>query len=174
MMSSPLREHSPNASAENACGARTRIEGDIVALYIAGWLEADPAKIAAAAAPGYDFHDPLIGHFSMRSLPRYFGILRARFAASHTRHLAFALHGPIQSLNGDRPRRYWREAPLLGLAGESEIIVTHRGIAAESVAYDLNVASEALRGCARMGAAQPGRRNSGFQPSSLRAFSVAA
>jgi hypothetical protein len=68
-----------------------------------------------------------------------------RHPAPRARNLAFALHGPIHPLRGDRSRRYWREAPLLGLAGESEIVVTRRGVAAEAVEYDLNIASDALR-----------------------------
>jgi hypothetical protein len=40
---------------------------------------------------------------------------------------------------------YWREAPHLGLTGHSEIVVTHRGIVSEAVAYDLNIACEMLR-----------------------------
>jgi hypothetical protein len=41
--------------------------------------------------------------------------------------------------------RYWREAPLLGLTGDSEITVTASGVTAETVAYDLNVACATLR-----------------------------
>jgi len=122
----------------------------ILAHYLEGWAEADPAKIADATAEDYDFHDPLVGRFSRRTLPQYFALLRSRFGiagVAATRDLAFTLRGPMSSASHAARRQYWREAPLLGLTGLSEISVGHEGVAAEAVAYDLNLACETLRGC---------------------------
>jgi len=58
-----------------------------------------------------------------------------------------ALRGPMSSASRPARRQYWREAPLLGLTGLSEISVRHEGVAAEAVAYDLNLACETLREC---------------------------
>jgi hypothetical protein len=111
--------------------------------------EADPAKIAAATADDYDFHDPLVGHFSMRTLPQYFALLRSRFAVAGVaarRELAFTLRGPMPSASHSARRQYWRDAPLLGLTGFAEITMRRGHVAAEAVSYDLNMACEALRG----------------------------
>jgi hypothetical protein len=40
---------------------------------------------------------------------------------------------------------FWREAPRIGLTGISRIEVGERGVVSESVAYDLNLASDLLR-----------------------------
>jgi len=125
--------------------AQSTAKGSL-ALYIAGWSEVDQAKIADATSEGYEFHDPLVGRFSKRTLPQYFALLRSRFAAAglvRTGDLAFTLRGPMQSVPGE----YWREAPFLGLSGVARITVTPQGVAAETVAYDLNMACETLRGC---------------------------
>jgi hypothetical protein len=117
--------------------------------YIEGWAEADAAKITDATAEDYDFHDPLVGHFSRRTLPQYFALLRARFGiagVAATRDLAFTLRGPMSSASHAARRHYWREAPLLGLTGLAEITVRHGRIVAQEVTYDLNMACEMLRG----------------------------
>ena len=122
----------------------------MLARYLDGWAEADPAKIADATAEDYDFHDPLVGRYSKRTLPQYFALLRLRFAVAgvaRAQDLAFTLRGPMLGPSHGARRQYWREAPHLGLTGLSEIIVTHRGVAAEAVAYDLNMACATLRGC---------------------------
>jgi hypothetical protein len=119
-----------------------------LARYIEGWAEADPAKIADATADDYDFHDPLVGRFSRRTLPQYFALLRSRFAnagVAGTRDLAFTLCGPMTGASHAARRQYWREAPLLGLTGLTEITVRHDRVVAEEVAYDLNMACETLR-----------------------------
>ena len=116
--------------------------------YLEGWAEANPAKIFAATAHGYRFDDPLVGAFSRWSFPVYFEHLRGRFAragAVAAGDFAFAIHGPM-----DGPRRrgrlkFFREAPRLGLTGVTVITVGERGIVAESVAYDLNLAADVLR-----------------------------
>jgi hypothetical protein len=120
---------------------------EALALYIEGWSEADAAKIADATVDDYDFHDPLVGHFSKRTLAQYFALLRSRFADTSLlgeHHLGFMLRGPFSSCNEPR-QRYWREAPCLGLSGTADIIVTSGGVAAEAVAYELNIACEVLR-----------------------------
>jgi hypothetical protein len=42
--------------------------------------------------------------------------------------LAFTLRGPMLGPCDAARRQYWREAPLLGLTGHSEIALTERGI----------------------------------------------
>ena len=137
----PVRLSVPERVASDSMRAR----------YLDGWAEADPAKITDATAEDYDFHDPLVGHFSRCTLPQYFALLRSRFGivgVATRRDLAFTLRGPMSSApQAARRQQYWREAPLLGLRGLSEIVVTHRGVVAEAVAYDLNIACETLRGC---------------------------
>src|SRR5215831_21184998 len=90
---------------------------ELLANYVKDWSDADPEKIAAAAADEYEFHDPLVGRFSKCDLPQYFALLRARFlvAAPPTRScVGFSLHGPMSVGSKDGCQRYWREAPLLG------------------------------------------------------------
>jgi hypothetical protein len=121
-----------------------------VARYLDGWAEADPDMIADATTESYEFHDPLVGCYSKRTLSQYFAVLRSRFAVAgvaRAQHLAFTLRGPMLGPSQGTRHQYWREAPHLGLTGLSEIIVTCRGVAAEAVAYDLNMACETLRGC---------------------------
>ena len=76
----------------------TRAAHAPLARYLEGWAQADPAKIIAAVAPGYRFHDPLIGAFTQHSLPRYFDDLQARCARAGAilrQDLAFLLCGPM-------------------------------------------------------------------------------
>jgi hypothetical protein len=131
-----------------ATRARAKIEAEVLALYIAGWSEADPHKIAEATAAEYVLDDAFVGRFSSHSLPKYFEILRSQFGATAPtaqKDLAFALRGPLDGSSAEPIRRYWREVPHLGLTGVTSITVTPRGIAADLVAYDLNMACEILR-----------------------------
>jgi hypothetical protein len=41
--------------------------------------------------------------------------------------------------------QFWREAPGIGFTGVAEIEIGERGVVAERVAYDLNLASDILR-----------------------------
>jgi hypothetical protein len=132
---------------------RSRTEAEILALYLAGWSEADPYKIAEATAADYAFEDAFVGRFSRHSLPRYFEVLRTRFAVcgpTARKELAFTLRGPMESFGAARTspcwQEYWREAPCLGLTGVARIMVTPKGIAADVVCYDLNMACKTLRG----------------------------
>ena len=47
-------------------------------------------------------------------------------------------------LRSPRELQFWREAPRIGLTGVAEIEIGERGVVAERVAYDLNLASEIL------------------------------
>jgi hypothetical protein len=116
--------------------------------YVEGWAEADVDKIFDATAPSYRFTDPLVGSFSGRLLHEYFDILQCRFsrAGTITKHeLAFFLRGPLEGRSNGRDLRFWREAPLIGLTGVAEVEIGERGVIAERVAYDSNLASNTLR-----------------------------
>jgi hypothetical protein len=149
----PLAARSRTRTWRQATHGRT--EAELLALYIAGWSEADPRKIADAAAVDYAFEDPLIGRFCRHSLAEYLEIVRGRFAVSGAtarKDLAFILRGPMEGIAGKRTgncwREFWREAPALGLTGVARIAVTPKGIVGDAVAYDLNMATEVLRGSA--------------------------
>src|SRR5262252_7467260 len=103
--------------------------------YIEGW-----------AQTSYRFTDPFVGSFDGRSLHKYFDLLRDRLSctgAISRRELAFFLHGPM-NLRSHKELQFWREAPRIGLTGVAEIEIGERGVAAERVAYDLNLASHIL------------------------------
>jgi|SRR5262245_1096352 len=120
----------------------------ILAQYLAGWAEADPLKIIAASAPGYRLDDPLVGLFSRWSVPQYFDELQGRLSGTGAlapRDLAFVLHGPMEQSSSRLGLQFWREAPRLGLTGVATIKVGERGVIAETIAYDLNLASDLLR-----------------------------
>jgi hypothetical protein len=140
--------HSPLPASLGARVDERPIWNSILITYLEGWAEADPTKITRATVEDYDFHDPLVGHFSKQSLWKYFMLLRARFAVSGTvrrRDLAFALRGPTKAALSGAAYEYWREAPHLGLTGTTSLLVTREGVAAEVVAYDLNIASDTLQ-----------------------------
>ena len=146
-----------NASADGAAGIfgtatpwttvarasgeeRFLVANSMLVRYLEGWAEADPAE-------NYEFYDPLVGCYSRRTLPQYFALLRSRFAAAgvaRVQDLAFTLRGPMSGPFNAARRQYWRESFHLGHTGISEILVTHRGVASEAVAYDLNLASDIL------------------------------
>jgi hypothetical protein len=115
--------------------------------YIEGWAEANMDKIFDSITPSYRFSDPLVGSFSNRSLHNYFDILQETFSrvGTITKHnLAFFLRGPLEGPSGTKVR-FWREAPLIGLTGVTEIEIGEQGIVAERVVYDGNLASDMLR-----------------------------
>ena len=113
--------------------------------YIRGWATADPATIARATVDGYRFRDPLVGVFSRQRLSRYFEFLHAQFDCAAVRaQPMFHLHGPMdESIQGEFA--FFREAPQLGLTGIARILVGQRGVMAETVTYDLSMATELLR-----------------------------
>ena len=114
--------------------------------YIEGWAQTDLEKILDATASSYRFTDPFVGSFDARSLHKYFDLLQDRLSctgAISRRELAFFLHGPMK-LRSHKELQFWREAPRIGLTGVAEIEIGERGVAAERVAYDLNLASEIL------------------------------
>jgi hypothetical protein len=120
--------------------------GEHVVSYLKGWAEANFAKIPAATTPDYRFHDPFVGSFSRWSLHEYFDLVLDRLCcagAISRPDIAFFLWGPMDSRPGQL--QFWREAPRIGLTGITQIEIAERGVIAESVAYDLNVASHMLR-----------------------------
>jgi hypothetical protein len=124
------------------------IRNSLLDRYIEGWAEANSAKVAAATAPGYCFCDPLVGNFLPRTLHEYFDLLGDRLFRAGVPgrpDIAFVLCGPMDRPSHSGKLQFWREAPRMGLTGISEIEVGHRGVIAERVAYDLNLASDALR-----------------------------
>ena len=114
--------------------------------YIEGWGQADLEKILEATAPSYRFTDPFVGSFDARSLHKYFDLLQDKLSciAISRRELAFFLQGPMK-LRSHKELQFWREAPRIGLTGVAEIEIGERGVVAERVAYDLNMASDILR-----------------------------
>jgi hypothetical protein len=115
--------------------------------YLEGWAEANSAKILAATVPGYQFRDPFVGSFFRSTLHEYFDLLQDRLSRAgmiRRADVVFFLSGPV-----DRPAhagklQLWREAPRVGLSGVSEIEFGWQGVVVERVAYDLNLASNAL------------------------------
>src|SRR5262245_669354 len=123
--------------------------------YIEGWAQIDLQKILAATAPSYRFTDPFVGSFDGRSLHKYFDLLQDRLSctgAISRRELAFILRGPMQP-RSHKELQFWREAPRIGLTGVAEIEIGERGVTAERVAYDLNLASDIL--CRGLACADP-------------------
>src|SRR5262245_7645161 len=114
--------------------------------YCEGWAEANLAKILAATTPRYRFHDPLVGSFSRGSLHEYFDRVQDRLSRSGAiglQDMAFFLRGPM----GARPNglQFWRESPRIGLTGVARVEIGELGVSAETVGYDLNLASDLLR-----------------------------
>jgi hypothetical protein len=115
--------------------------------YIEGWAQTDLEKILDVSDPGYRFTDPFVGSFVGRSLYKYFDLLQdrlSRIGAIWERDLAFFLRGRPMKLRSHKELQFWREAPRIGLTGVAEIEIGERGVAAERVAYDLNLASDLL------------------------------
>jgi hypothetical protein len=114
--------------------------------YIEGWAQTDLEKILDATAPSYRFTDPFVGSFDGRSLHKYFDLLQDSLSCTgpiSRRDLAFFLQGPMKR-RSHKEFQFWREAPRIGLTGVAEIEIGERGVAAERVAYDLNLASGIL------------------------------
>ena len=113
--------------------------------YIEGWTQTDLEKILKGTAPSYRFTDPFVGSFDGRSLHKYFDLLQDKLSciAISRRELAFFLQGPMK-LRSHKELQFWREAPRIWLTGVAEIEIGERGITAERVAYDLNLASDIL------------------------------
>jgi hypothetical protein len=141
----------PSWRGDDGNGARSATVPPWLAMldrYRAAWAEANPIAIIDATAPGYRFHDPLVGLFTRWSVPQYFDRLQTWLAAagpSTPSDLAFRLRGPMDGSTSRLRLRFWREAPCLGLTGIAEIQIGERGVIAETVAYDLNLAADLLR-----------------------------
>jgi hypothetical protein len=120
----------------------------LLACYLEGWAETNLTKMIAATAPGYRLYDPLVGSFPSRSLQGYFYALQDRLSSGGIvtqQDVAFFLSGPMDQRSCPGQLQFWREAPRVGLVGVSEIEFGEHGVIAESVAYDLNMASNMLR-----------------------------
>lgn len=116
--------------------------------YLEGWAEADSAKILAATAPDFRFYDPLVGTFVRRAMHEYFERLQDKLSYAgviRRPDVAFFLRGPTDQRSRPGELPFWREAPRIGLTGVSAIKLGKLGVIAESVAYDLNLASDVLR-----------------------------
>jgi hypothetical protein len=154
MLDTSLALHNRDSRSMFRAAVRVSVEerffsNPMLVRYLEGWAEANPAKILDATDPGYSFHDPLVGRFSRHSLPEYFEQLQVRFARAGriTRQdLLFRMHGPVDRPSHDDELEFWREAPRIGLTGTSQIKTSQRGVLAETVAYDLNLASRLLTG----------------------------
>jgi hypothetical protein len=123
-------------------------DNSLLVRYLEGWAEVNPAKILAATVPGYRFCDPLVGTFFRRTVREYFDLLQDRLSSGgevRQAEVAIFLHGPIDTLSRGDELQFWREAPRVGLTGISKIKIGSRGVIADSVAYDLNLASDILR-----------------------------
>jgi hypothetical protein len=143
----------PAAAAPRLCraGGAANTRTRLLDLYLEGWAEANAGKIFAASAPGYRFDDPLVGQYSRWTLPLYLEQLRLRFADTGpvaARDLGFVMRGQSDGAWPYGDLHFFREAPRLGLSGVSIITVGARGVTAESVSYDLNLASDVLRASA--------------------------
>ncbi len=144
-------ERAVDAEVQSADGARDAAKrwSQQLDRYLEGWAEVNPRKIFAATAHDYCFNDPLVGVFSRWSIPTYLAHLHARFARTKmisSQDLAVFIRGPMDGSQPGGPLKFAREAPWLGLTGVTVIAVGERGVVAETVAYDLNLASEILRG----------------------------
>jgi hypothetical protein len=116
--------------------------------YLEGWAEVNSAKILAATALGYRFCDPLVGTFFRRTVHEYFDLLQDRLSSGGAvgqADLAIFLHGPMDTPSRADELQFWREAPRVGLTGISKVKIGPRGVIADSVAYDLNLASDQNR-----------------------------
>jgi len=121
------------------------MQSSLLDRYRKGWSEANPDKILHATAPGYRFRDPLVGSFSRQSLHEYFDLLQDRLSRTGTIRrpdIAFFLSGPMDGPSHPSEVRFYREAPRIGLTGVTLIEVGGQGVIAESVTYDLNLASD--------------------------------
>jgi hypothetical protein len=142
----------PGAAAAPVVPDRARYEpypwSCLLDRYLEGWAEANLGKIFAATTHGYCFDDPLVGQFSRWNFPSYFERLQERFAragAIGPQDLGFVIRGPMDGPLQRGRLKFFREAPRLGLTGISFITISERGVIAENVAYDLNLACDALR-----------------------------
>ena len=125
---------------------KVRDQNSPLGRYIEGWARTDLEMILSATAPSFRFTDPFVGSFGRESLHKYFDLLQDRLSgtgAISRGELAFFLQGPLQR-RSHQELQFWREAPWLGLTGVAEIEIEERGVAAERVAYDLNLASGIL------------------------------
>jgi hypothetical protein len=127
--------------------------------YIEGWAEADAAKIADAVTADYDFHDPLVGRFDRDTLQHYFAILRRRVGLDsvRTQQRKVCLDPFPTPQWPARKLRFWRSIPECGLAGTSHIEICGAPVHKEVVCYELNIATEHLRGV-------PYASDSGYRP----------
>lgn len=147
----PRRPHRPDCISRMSAAVEARNpaigSNALLDCYIEGWAEANPLKIIRATAPDYEFNDPLIGAFGRTSVSRYFQVLRQKFAVAGVikqSEVAFSLRGPMHVQPGRPVYAFYREATAIGLTGIATITVGERGVVAETVSYDSNLALDVL------------------------------
>jgi hypothetical protein len=116
--------------------------------YIKGWAEANATKIANAVTADHGFLDPPVGCFDRDTLEHYFPILRRRvgFDSVCSEQRKICLDAFPTPQWPARKLRFWRSIPECGLAGTSDIEISGARVHKEVVCYDLNIATEHLRG----------------------------
>jgi hypothetical protein len=116
--------------------------------YIEGWAEANATKIANSVTADYSFLDPLVGCFDRDTVQHYFAILRRRvgFDSVGSQQSKICLDAFPTPQWPARKLRFWRSIPECGLAGTSDIEISGARVHKEVVDYDLNIATEHLRG----------------------------
>jgi hypothetical protein len=116
--------------------------------YIEGWAEANATKIADVVTADYSFLDPLVGCFDRDTVQHYFTILRRRvgFDSLCSQQSKICLDAFPTPQRPARKLRFWRSIPECGLAGTSEIEISGARVHKEVVDYELNIATEHLRG----------------------------
>ncbi len=117
--------------------------------YVAVWAAADALRIRTALHRDFVLDDPLLGSFTLDRMQDYFAVVADRFAVSGPvglQHVIFRLHGPMRSAVWPGQLLYAREAPHLGVSGSSSLELWGDLVFRDHVSYDLNMATEVLRG----------------------------
>jgi hypothetical protein len=127
---------------------RARTSDHLLLRYIEGWAAADATRIASAVTEDYSFLDPLVGCFDRNTLEEYFTILRRRvgFDSVCSQQSKICLNALPTRRWPTGKLQFWRSIPECGLTGTSDIGMSGTRVHKEVVCYDLNLATEHLRG----------------------------